>query len=216
LDEIFNKKKTCFFYQKILILCQDIILVFLGENMKDLSELIGTLAVEVAKENKEEAFKNVIREIETFYTENFHLNDWEVAIFLANKEKTVLSFACPGYLVNSGMIPISSTEAFSASIFRTGRELLENNLQLHKHLSLFEIIRTPDDKIKPVWKMIGSLIKVDDEKIGVIEISRRAIEQADAGEDFTERELQFLENTIAKLAPFIKKVLPENFRGKIT
>ena len=184
--------------------------------MKDLSELIGTLAVEVAKENKEEAFKNVIREIETFYTENFHLNDWEVAIFLANNEKTVFSFACPEYLVNSGMIPVSSTEAFSASIFRSGRGLLENNLQLHKHLSLFEIIRTPDDKIRPVWKMIGALIKLEDEKIGVIEISRRAVEQADAGEDFTERDLQFLESTIAKLATFIKKVLPEDFRGKIT
>ena len=184
--------------------------------MKDLSELIGTLAVEVAKEDKEKAFKNIILEIETFFTENFHLNDWEVAIFLANKDKTVLSFACPAYLVNSGMIPVISTEAFSASIFQSGRGLLENNIQLHKHLSLFEIIRTPDNEIKPVWKMMGALLKVEDEKIGVIEISRRAVNQADAGEDFTERELEFLENTTAKLATFIKKVLPENFRGKIT
>ena len=184
--------------------------------MKDLSELIGTLAVEVAKENKEEAFKSIIQEIETFFTENFNLNDWEVAIFLANKDKTVLSFACPEYLVNSGMIPVTSTEAFSASIFRSGRGLIENNIQLHKHLSLFEIIRTPDDEIKPVWKMMGALIKVEDENIGVIEISRRAVNQADAGEDFTERELRFLENSTAKLATFIKKVLPENFRGKIT
>ncbi len=184
--------------------------------MKELSELIGTLAVEVAKENKEEAFKNVIREIEVFYTENFHLNDYEVAIFLTNDEKTVLSFACPQYLVNSGMIPVSSTEAFSASIYRTGRGLLENNVQLHKHLSIFEIIRTPDDKIKPVWKMIGALIAVEDDKIGVIEISRRAVTQPDADEDFTESDLKFLVNTIDKLAPFIKKVLPRNFVGKVT
>jgi hypothetical protein len=184
--------------------------------MKDLSELIGTLAVEVAKEDKEKAFKNIILEIETFFTESFHLNDWEVAIFLVNKDKTVLSFACPAYLVNSGMIPVTSTEAFSATIFRSGLGLLENNIQLHKHLSLFEIIRTPDNEIKPVWKMMGALMKVEDEKIGVIEISRRAVNQADAGEDFTERELQFLENTAAKLATFIKKVLPKNFRGKIT
>ena len=184
--------------------------------MKELSELIGTLAVEVAKENKEEAFRNVIREIEAFYTENFHLNDYEVAIFLTNDEKAVLSFACPQYLVNSGMIPISSTEAFSASIFRTGRGLLENNVQLHKHLSIFEIIRTPDDKIRPVWKMIGASIAVEDDKIGVIEISRRAVSQADAGEDFSETDLKFLANTITKLAPFIKKVLPRNFVGKVT
>lgn len=184
--------------------------------MKDLNELIGALAVEVAKEDRDEAFKNVIRQIEAFYTENFFLDQYEVAIFLTNDEKTVLSFACPEYLVNSGMIPVSSTEAYGATIYRTGRGVIENGLQQQKHLHIFEIIRTPDDKIKPVWKMIGAVIAVEEERIGVIEISRRAAQQVDAGEDFTESDLRFLENTVAKLAPFIKKVLPENFRGKIT
>lgn len=184
--------------------------------MKDLNELIGTLAVEVAKEDRTAAFKSVIRQIETFYTENFFLNEYEVAIFLTNDEKTVLSFACPEYLINSGMIPVSSTEAFGATIYRTGRGIVENSLQQQKHLSIFEIIKTPDDTIKPVWKMIGALIAVEEEKFGVIEISRRALNQVDSGEDFTESDLRFLENTIGKLAPFLKKVLPENFRGKIT
>jgi hypothetical protein len=184
--------------------------------MKDLNELIGTLAVESAREDREEAFKSIIKKIETFYTENFFLGEYEVAIFLTNNEKTVLSFACPEYLINSGMIPVSSTEAFSASIYRTGRGFIENNLQQQKHLSIFEIIRTPDDKIKPIWKMIGALIAVDQDRIGVVEISRRAVNQAEVGEDFTESDLRFLENTITKLAPYIKKVMPENFRGKIT
>lgn len=184
--------------------------------MKDLNELIGTLAVEVAKEDKDEAFKSVIRQIEAFYTENFFLDEYEVAIFLTNDEKTVLSFACPEYLVNSGMIPVSSTEAYGATIYRTGRGVVENNLQQQKHLHIFEIIKTPDAKIKPVWKMIGAVIAVEEEKIGVIEISRRAANQGEVGEDFTESDLRFLENTIAKLAPFLKKVLPDNFRGKIT
>lgn len=184
--------------------------------MKDLNELIGTLAVESVKEDREEAFKSVIKHIEMFYTENFFLEEFEVAIFLTNDEKTVLSFACPEYLINSGMIPVSSTEAFSASIYRTGRGFIENNLQQQKHLSIFEIIRTPDNKVKPIWKMIGALITVNEERIGVIEISRRAVSQADVGEDFSESDLRFLENTIAKLGPFIKRVLPDNFRGKIT
>lgn len=184
--------------------------------MKDLNELIGTLAVEIAKENKDEAFKKVIRAIELFYTENFFLDKYEVSIFLTNDEKTVLSFACPEYLVNSGMIPVSSTEAFAASIYRRGNGLIENNLQQQKHLSIFEIIRTPEDELKPVWKMMGTLIAVDKDKLGVIEISRRASKQENAGEDFMESDLMFLENTIKKLAPYIKKVMPSNFRGKIT
>jgi hypothetical protein len=184
--------------------------------MKDLSELIGALAIETAKENKDEAFKKVIQEIELFYTENFFLGKYEVAIFLANKEKTVLSFACPEYLINSGMIPISSTEAYTASIYRNGRGLIENNLQQQKHLSVFEIIRTPEGELKPIWKMIGGLIAVESDKLGVIEISRRAVKQIDAGEDFMESDIMFLENTMKKLAPYLKKVAPANFRGKVT
>ena len=119
--------------------------------MKDLNELIAKLTTLVQQPDKDEAFKNVIKEVELFYKENFGLNEHEVAIFLTNDEKTVLSFACPDYLVNSGMIPVNSTEAITSSIFRSGRGIIENNLQQQKHLHIFEIIRTPDGKIRPIW-----------------------------------------------------------------
>ncbi len=184
--------------------------------MKDINELIAKLKVEITKEDKEEAFETIIKEIESYYKENMRLENHEVAIFLTDEEKTVLSFACPHYLVNSGMIPVSSTEAFTASIFRSGRNIIENNFQQQKHLGIFEIIRTPEGKILPIWKMMGSAIEVDNDRIGVIEISRRGVSFEDAGEDFSEKQLTFLERTIKILAPFIKKVMPKNFRGKIT
>ena len=184
--------------------------------MADINEVIGRLTIAVNKENAEERFKIVIKEIEKFYTESLFLEEFEVAIFLTDKEKSVLSFACPDYLINSGMIPVTSTEAFTATIFRSGRGIIENNLQQQRHMSLFEIIRTPDGTIKPIWKMIGALIAVENEKLGVIEISRRAPGPGDVGEDFTQSDLHFLENTIKRLAPFIKKVIPDDFKGKIT
>lgn len=184
--------------------------------MKDLNELIGTLVIETANEDKDEAFKTVIREIEKFYIENYNLNNYEVAIFIANKGKVVLSFACPEYLVDSGMIPVTSTEAVIANIFQTGKGIIMNNVRQHKHLSIFEVIPIPSNGIKPIWKMMGSLIEVEGEKIGTIEISRRAANEHEVDEDFTDQDFRFLERTMKKLAPFIKKVMPENFRGKIT
>lgn len=184
--------------------------------MKDINEVIAKLRMEIEKGEPETLFRNVIKEIEEFYTENLYLGEHEVAIFLTNKEKTVLSFACPHYLVDSGMIPVSSTEAYSASIYRTGRSVLENNFQQQKHLSIFEIIRTPDSKVKPIWKMMGALIATPEEKVGVIEISRRSAKPEDAGEDFADSELRFLEATATKFAPYIRRAMPENFRGKIT
>lgn len=73
--------------------------------MRDINELIAKLRIEIGKEDRVAAFHSVIREIEAFYSENFFLNQYEVAIFLVNDEKTVLSFACPTYLIDSGMIP---------------------------------------------------------------------------------------------------------------
>jgi hypothetical protein len=184
--------------------------------MKDINELIARLKIEISKGDRETAFSAVIHEIEQFYKENFFLGAYEVAIFLANQEKTVLSFACPKYLINSGMIPVSSTDAIISSVFRTGRGIVENNLQQQKHLSIFEIIRTPEGEMKPIWKMIAALITVEDDKIGVIEISRRSTKPEDADEDFSENDLLFLQKTIKILAPFIKRVIPENFRSNIT
>ncbi len=184
--------------------------------MRDINELIAKLRIEISKEDKEESFNTLITDIESFYTDNFFLNPYEVGIFLTNEEKTVLSFACPSYLVNSGMIPVSSTEAFTDSIYRTGRGVIENSLHQQKHLSIFEVIRTPEGEILPIYKMMGALISVENEKIGVIEISRRSTNPMDQGEDFSDRDLQFLEKTIKILAPYLKRVIPDNFRGKIT
>jgi hypothetical protein len=184
--------------------------------MRDINELIAKLRIEIGKEDRDEAFKLVIKEIEAFYTDNFFLNPYEVGIFLTNEEKTVLSFACPEYLVNSGMIPVNSTEAFTASIFRSGRSLIENNIHQQKHLSIFEVIRTPEGKVMPIYKMMGALIAVENDKIGVIEISRRSADPSDQGEDFEDRDIQFLEKTIKILAPYIKRVVPDNFRGMVS
>jgi len=151
-------KKACFFLKKILIyiLTFRFLPVFVGEKMADINELIGKLTIATKKDDAKERFKTVINEIAAFYTDSLSLNEHEVGIFLADKEKAVLSFACPEYLVNAGMIPVTSTEAFTASIFRTGRGIIENNIQQQKHLSLFEIIRTPEGKIKLIWKMLGA------------------------------------------------------------
>jgi hypothetical protein len=184
--------------------------------MKDINELIAKLKMEIAKNDQETLFSVVMHEIEQFYIDNLGLNPYEVAIFLANKEKTILSFACPEYLVNSGMIPISSTEAQTSTIFRSGRTIIDNKFQQQRHMGIFEIIRTPEGSYLPLFKMMGTSIIFEEEILGVIEISRRAKTEDDAGEDFTPNNAVFLEKTIKILAPFIKKIMPENFRGKIT
>jgi hypothetical protein len=184
--------------------------------MRDLGALIAKLEADVVGESQEKAFQTVLGDIAAFYYQNLKLDENEVAILLANDDRTILSFAYPDYLVNAGMIPTNSTEAIAANVFRTGRAFIENNLQQQKHLSIFQIIKTPDHKIKLIWKMAGCLIAVGDEKLGVLEVSRRAVNFSEAGPDFGFNDLEFMEKSIAKLAPLLSKVLPGNFRGKLT
>lgn len=183
--------------------------------MTEINQLLAKLQMETATIAKD-TMKNTINDISQFYMENLGTTEDEVAIFLIDKDKTMLSFACPKYLVNSGMIPVSSTDAIVANIFRTGNPAIVNSFSQQKHLSVFEIIKTPDGKIKPIWKMIGCLISVDNDKIGVIEVSRRGVNFSEAGEDFTHDNLNFLRTTIDQLAPFIKKVVPKDYKGKIS
>jgi hypothetical protein len=182
--------------------------------MKDVSQLILKLKVELGKTEKEEGFKFAINEIAQFYMDSFRLSNEEIALLLINREKTVLSFAHPPYLVNAGMIPINLSEAIASRVFRTGKGFIDNNLQQQRHLFIFESIKTPDNKILPIWKMIGARIFAGESAIGVIEVSKRSTDFTEAGEDFTISDLQFLEDSIKNIAPVLMEVLPKNFRGK--
>lgn len=184
--------------------------------MSTLDELIVKLRMDIEKTPAEGRFKKVIDEIQKFYAENLNLKMEEVAIFLANKDKSILSFACPEYLVNSGMIPVSSTDAIVSTIFRTGRSVIINGFNQQKHLSVFEVIPTPDKTISPIWKMIGCVIATREDRFGVIELSRRGPSIEEAGEDFSQSNLEFLRLSVDKLAPVIKQVMPEDFRGMLT
>lgn len=183
--------------------------------MKDLTEIITKVRMIIENEDVKKKFKKVITEIAQFYAESLNIGQNEVAIFLTDKDKSILSFACPEYLVNAGMIPISSTEAIVSNIFRTGRSVIINGFSQQKHLSVFEIIPTPDKIISPIWKMIGTLIAVGEEKLGVIEISKRGPSISEVGEDFTQNNLEFLKGSMEKLAPFIKKIMPGDFKGQL-
>jgi hypothetical protein len=184
--------------------------------MKEFNLLMEKLKNDIQKGPSEENLKKVINRIAEFYIQNLQLNDDEIAIMLANDEKTILTFIYPDYLINSGIIPTSSTDAIASHIFRTGRSVMENNFQQQKHLFIFEMIKTPDNKIKPIWKIMGTIIATKEEKIGVIQASRRGTDIGEVGSDFTLQHLDFLEKTANELSPMIKMVLPKNFKVKLT
>jgi len=183
--------------------------------MKDINLLLEKFKMITGDGHSDSAFKSVINDIAKFYCDNFDLEPDEVAILLTDKDNMVLSFAYPEHLVNAGMIPISSPDAFAARVFKLNRGMIENNFNQMKHLHLFEFIKGPGEKVRKIWKMMSTILRAGDVKFGIIEISRKGENADDAGEDFNTDNLEFLEDTIVEITPYLRKVLPDNFRVKL-
>jgi hypothetical protein len=183
--------------------------------MKDINLLLEKFKMNTGAGHSEAAFKTIINDIAKFYCDNFDLEADEVAILLTDKDNMVMSFAYPEHLVNAGMIPVSSPDAFAARVFKLNRGMIENNFNQMKHLHLFEFIKGPGEKVRKIWKMMSTIMRAGDLKFGIIEISRKGDSADDAGEDFSTENLEFLEASIAEIAPYLRKVLPGDFRGQL-
>jgi hypothetical protein len=183
--------------------------------MKDIKLLLEKLKMSTGEGHSETAFKTVLADIAKFYCDNFDLETDEVAILLSDKDNMVMSFAYPEYLVNAGMIPLTSPDAFAARVYKLNKGLIENNFNQMKHLHLFEYIKGPGEKVRKIWKMMSMVMRSGDFKFGIIELSRKGETSDEAGEDFNQDNLEFLEQTIAAFAPYLRKVLPGDFRGQL-
>jgi hypothetical protein len=184
--------------------------------MKDLFLVFEKIKMTAKDGYSDSGFKSIMADMAQFFQDNFALEKDEIAILLADKDKNVLSFAFPNYLINAGIIPISSPDAIAAQIFKLNRGLIENTFNQLKHLHLFEYIRNDEQKIRPIWKMMGTVLHDNDGAFGVIELSRKAISQREAGEDFTRQDLEFLEKAVARLAPVLRQTMPPEFKVKLT
>ncbi len=183
--------------------------------MKDINLLLEKFKMNTAAGHSETSFKTVVNDIAKFYCDNFDLDADEVAILLTDKDNMVMSFAYPEHLVNAGMIPVSSPDAFAARVYKMNRGMIENNFNQMKHLHLFEYIKGPSEKIRKIWRMMSAILRAGDMKFGIIELSRKGDNPNDAGEDFSPENLEFLEASIAEIAPYLRKVLPGDFRGQL-
>lgn len=183
--------------------------------MKDINLLLEKFKMITGDGHSETTFKTVINDIAKFYCDNFELEADEVAILLTDKDNMVMSFAYPEHLVNAGMIPVTSPDAFAARVFKMNKGMIENNFNQMKHLHVFEFIKGPGEKVRKIWKMMSTVLRAGDLKFGIIEFSRKGESLDDAGEDFSTENLEFMEDTIVEFAPYLLKVLPADFRGKL-
>lgn len=157
--------------------------------------------------DKKEMLAEIIRRTATFCINCFQTKDDEVAIFLTNPDFTALSFVYPPYLVDTKPIKVAADIPVVSRIFRTGNSLLDNHFLEQERLYQYEFVKGEDYESKLIWKIMGTAISLGDERIGVIQISRKRAPFTDVGNDFGDEDLRQLEELAAQVAPVIKKYM---------
>jgi hypothetical protein len=176
--------------------------------MNDVNTLIEDLRtlISTSEFSAEERFQVAMNRMAGFLAETFGGEKTEVAI-LWNRGKS-LSFLWPDFLAEAKEFSISSTQPIAANIFRSGCSFLDNRLMEREHMVEYEFVKEPDGGSRLIWKMMGSAIAVEGERLGVVQISRKRSAYKEPGPDFTPADLDLLEKLSTRLGAFIKAVIP--------
>lgn len=126
----------------------------------------------------------------------FDVRTDEVTFFHIDRDKGILRFLWPDRLKKSGFLPLNSNDSLAARTAREKKLFVENNFSSKHHASVFEKVKlTPKQETpKPTQKIMSVPIPgdVDDDVVGVAQVSRKASDEAYPGPDFTKDDLRDL------------------------
>jgi transcriptional regulator with GAF, ATPase, and Fis domain len=136
-------------------------------------------------------------------------------VALLRLEKGQLRFIYPAELRQAGTIPLSGS-AVAARTAVTRTSLLSNSFARVRHVSLFESVKlrgaeaSEENDPMPIQKIISVPLSSGDRVVGVIQVSRKGLDLALAGADFTSEDLKLLEHAAQIMAemPFMQEDVP--------
>ena len=141
------------------------------------------------------------------------LNVRRSEVALLKLEKGSLRFIYPPELRSAGVLPLSGS-AVAARTAATRTPLMSNAFMRVKHVSLFEAVKlgaVEEDRSQdqmPIQKIMSVPVAPSGGKVmGVVQVSRKGLDPAVSGADFTAEDLRQLEQAAEILArmPFMQE-----------
>lgn len=133
----------------------------------------------------------------------------EVAILAVSNRWRHLHFLVPEALKKVGFIPLSSNSALAARTARDSRPEIENSFATARHATVFEGVKITGESAEAIQKMISAPILMDGKVIGVIQVSRKGANPANAGLDFTADDLGKILAFCKPLGKMLRHLAPE-------
>ena len=128
----------------------------------------------------------------------------EVAILKLVPKYKSLKFVIPEKLSPVGTIPLTSTTALAARTARERKAEVVNNFSTARHANVFEAVPLGRDPNELIQKIMSVPILDGNKVHGVVQISRKAATLAQAGADFTQKDLRALISLAPMLDRFLK------------
>jgi GAF domain-containing protein len=128
----------------------------------------------------------------------------EVAILKLVPKYKSLKFVIPEKLSLVGTIPLTSTTALAARTARERKAEVVNNFSTARHANVFEAVPLGRDPNELIQKIMSVPILDGNKVHGVVQISRKAATLAQAGADFTQKDLRALISVAPMLDRFLK------------
>jgi hypothetical protein len=170
------------------------------------SEYIGELkkwVAEASRLNGTGESTDWTRAIELI-SKSFAVKNHEVAIMGLTPDERSLRFIVPQTLRAVGQVPLSSTKSLAARTVREKRPDLVNHFTAVPHASVFEAVPIAEDqRTDAIQKIMSSPIIQNGKVIGVVQVSRKGSNVAEAGADFTYPQLRELKTISDTLAPCV-------------
>ncbi len=127
----------------------------------------------------------------------------EVAILKVVPKYKSLKFVLPEKLSLVGTIPLTSATALAARTARERKAELVNNFSTARHANVFEAVPLGRDPDELIQKIMSAPILDGPRVHGVVQICRKASSPAEAGADFTQKDLR----TLTSLSPVLDRFL---------
>jgi hypothetical protein len=179
--------------------------------MEELADILAAMAAQKGKvADGRELLLDMSDLIVKAVSQGFSCKHDEVAILLVTGDGRHLRFIAPRPFAELGSIPLSKRDSIAVRVVSSRRGEVINNVPMVKHVTFFESVKLRDEPF-PIQKMVTTPILVQQQPIGVAEISRKGQTPRDAGPDFTEADLRRAQSLFETIAPHLATARPKDF-----
>lgn len=179
--------------------------------MEDFKSVITALESQCTDEHQKDIFENIIDKTCEYLADLFEVDQTEIAIIILTNNEKFLRFIAPKKLYKGGAtFPLSKRESLSTKVMLTKKSDIKNDVINIKHLSIYEQVKTSEEKPKPIQKMLTVPLIHEDKAVGVIQISKKGLSPDEAGQDFSDIDVQKLLSLIPSFLPSLIKTKPHS------